>query len=114
NDSPIGDLMTFHDEQLENGPSYKFTHPMYRFKSFKASGYKEIKPLLKKRLENGKICTDLPKIKVIRENVISDINKLDRTYKRLINPHIYKVSLSDSLAEVKFRMLDEHAEANGK
>ena len=112
-ESPLSDLMTFFADEVTAGKAYRFNHPMFRYKSFKTSEYASVKPLLKKRLEKGKICCDLPPLEEIRSNVISDVKKLDRTYKRLINPHIYKVSLSNSLAELKFRMLDERSESNG-
>ncbi|MBI9105803.1 MAG: nicotinate phosphoribosyltransferase [Spirochaetales bacterium] len=113
NSSPLADLMTFYDDNLISGQTYRFNHPMFRYKSFKISQYKEMKPLLKKRLEGGVLCTELPSLKDIRDNVIMNVKTLDQTFKRLINPHIYKVSLSDNLAELKFRMMDEKAEQNG-
>ncbi len=113
NDSPLADLMTFYEDRLSAEKSYKFIHPMYRYKSFKSYDHASVKPLLKKCIDSGKICCDLPELSEIRENVISDVSKLDRTFKRLINPHIYKVSLSEGLADLKFRMLDEKSENGG-
>jgi len=113
NSAPLADLMTFYDDEIKQGQTFRFNHPMYRYKSFRISHYKEIKPLLKKRIDKGALCSELPALDDIRNNVISDVKKLDRTFKRLINPHNYKVSLSDNLAELKFRMLDEKAETNG-
>ena len=113
NSAPLADLMTFRDDELVEGQTYRFNHPMYRYKSFRISKYRSFEPLLKKRIDNGKLCTELPPLADIRDRVIEDIKLLDRTFKRLINPHIYKVSLSDNLAELKFRMLDEKADKNG-
>lgn len=112
NSSPLADLMTFYDDNLEPGNTFNFNHPMYRYKSFRISKYHKIKPLLEKRIDGGKLCTELPPLAEIREKVIADVKKLDRTFKRLINPHIYKVSLSDNLAELKFRMIDERSDTN--
>ncbi len=111
--SPLADLMTFFEDEITTGKSYRFVHPMYRYRSFVSREHATVKPLLVKCLENGRICCDLPDIEHIRNNVISDISGLDRTFKRLINPHIYKVALSENLAELKFSMLDERAESNG-
>ena len=113
NNSPLGDLMAFDDEEISHGGIYRFNHPMYKYRSVRMKDYDSIKPMLKKRIEKGKICCDLPALSDIRKKVLTDIEKLDRTFKRLINPHIYKVSLSDNLAELKFRMLDEKSEQNG-
>lgn len=113
NDSPLADLMAFADEDITGDTTYRFNHPMYRYKSVKISDYARVKPLLKKRIENGNICCEIPTIGDIREQVIADVKNLDRTFKRLINPHIYKVSLSDRLADLKFSMLDEKSDKNG-
>jgi nicotinate phosphoribosyltransferase len=113
NSSPLSDLMTFYDDEIIPGQTFTFNHPMYRYKSFKISRYHKIVPMLKKRISGGKLCTELPLLKDIRKKALSDVKKLDRTFKRLINPHIYKVSLSDNLAELKFRMMDEKSEKNG-
>ncbi|MDC7227302.1 MAG: nicotinate phosphoribosyltransferase [Spirochaetales bacterium] len=110
--APLGDLMTFYEDEIQAEKTYRFNHPMFRYKSYRSVNHNAVKPLLTKRLEGGKLCCELPSIHDIRQKVIDDVKKLDRTYKRLINPHIYKVSLSDNLAELKFRMLDERSEKN--
>lgn len=106
---PFADLMSFREETFDPGVSHKFNHPMYRYKFFNSPPSCTIVPLLEKRMERGEIVCKIPKIEEIRKRVISDVESLDRTYKRLINPHIYKVSLSNNLAEVKFRMIDEYS-----
>ncbi len=111
--SPIGDLMTFFDEEIDAAKPHRFVHPMYRYKSFKSVNHTAVKPLLKKRIENGQHCSVLPDIRDIREKVIANVQALDRTYKRLINPHIYKVSLSEQLAALKFKILDSMSDKNG-
>ena len=109
-DSPLGDLMTFHSEEIKAENTYRFNHPMYRYKHYLSSNHRSVRPLLSKRLDGGKICCKLPSIHDIRRKVIDDVGGLDRTFKRLINPHIYKVSLSDNLAELKFSMLDDKSD----
>ena len=110
NDSPLADLMSFYEDKITSGNTYRFNHPMYRYKSFQISDYGEVRPMLKMRINAGEICSSQPDLRDIREKVITNVLKLDRTFKRLINPHIYKVSLSDNLAELKFRMIDEKSE----
>ena len=109
-EAPLGDLMTFYGDEVKAENTYRFNHPMFRYKSYRSTGHESVKPLLVKRLDGGKLCSELPSIHDIRQKVITDVSKLDRTFKRLINPHIYKVSLSDNLAELKFRMLDERSD----
>ncbi|HAK45166.1 MAG TPA: nicotinate phosphoribosyltransferase [Spirochaeta sp.] len=108
--APLGDLMSFYGDEIDAEKSHRFNHPMFKYKSYRSTNHNSVKPMLIKRLDGGKICCELPSIHDIRQNVIADVKKLDSTFKRLLNPHIYKVSLSDSLAELKFRMLDERSE----
>ncbi len=110
---PIADLISLHEEDISDDRKYRFNHPMYRYKSMTVADYGSIVPMLKKRLDNGRVCLKNPELPEIREKVIKDLKFLDRTFKRLINPHIYKVSLSDNLAELKFRLMDEKTENNG-
>jgi len=48
------------------------------------------------------VSTDLP---AARERAIAGLDRLDDTYKRLINPHVYKVSLSAGLRDLKARLI---------
>ncbi|MBI9104142.1 MAG: nicotinate phosphoribosyltransferase [Spirochaetales bacterium] len=107
NKSPLGDLISCADEELSIGGPIRFNHPMYRYKSLKLESYHSAEPLLRKRISGGKICEPHPPIKDIRSSVIEQMEYLDPTHKRLINPHIYKVSLSDKLRDLKFGMIDE-------
>ena len=42
---------------------------------------------------------------------MANLSALDDTYKRLINPHVYKVSLSEKLKDLKFGMIAEYERA---
>ncbi len=105
-ESPLGDLIGLDDEEIIPGSAYRFNHPMYRFKHINMFDYHSLKPLLKKKISGGKICNNHPSIITMRSSVIESMEKLDPTHKRLINPHIYKVSLSDLLRDLKFKMID--------
>ena len=37
----------------------------------------------------------------------SEVDSLDETFKRLLNPHIYKISLSDRLKDLKSELIHE-------
>ncbi|GAH56232.1 unnamed protein product, partial [marine sediment metagenome] len=49
-----------------------------------------------------------PDLKAIQGRTKRNLKNLDDTYKRIINPHLYKVSLSESLKELKFKMIAEY------
>ena len=65
----------------------------------------EKEDLLKSIFKNGKLVYKSPSIHDIRNNLISDLGYLDRTHKRLENPHNYPVGLEKSLFEEKNKMI---------
>ncbi|MCL4559629.1 MAG: nicotinate phosphoribosyltransferase, partial [Chloroflexi bacterium] len=60
-----------------------------------------IEPLLVEILRDGKLVYDLPSIEEMRKQRQEDMDHLDPGVKRLINPHIYHVSLSEGLWNLK-------------
>jgi len=52
-------------------------------------------------LKDGRLVYDLPSIEGIRQQRILDVDRLDPGVKRLVNPHIYHVSLTDRLWQLK-------------
>ncbi len=66
-----------------------------------------VEPLHEPILEEGKLVYDLPDLESIRAQRIADLAKLDAGVKRLINPHIYHVSLSPKLWELKQKLVAE-------
>ncbi|MBN1201520.1 MAG: nicotinate phosphoribosyltransferase [Anaerolineae bacterium] len=61
----------------------------------------EIEPLLVPVLDEGKLVCDLPPIEDMRARREADMARLDPGVKRLLNPHIYHVSLTESLWNLK-------------
>jgi nicotinate phosphoribosyltransferase len=109
--APIADLITLDGEQLEVGPPYRFYHPRYPYRFLDVVDYHRIEPLLQPVMKDGKILIDPPNLKTIQKRTKSNLTALDDTYKRLINPHVYKVSLSEKLKDLKFGMIAEYERA---
>ena len=101
--SPIADLITLDEEKLEEGRNYTFVHPFSTADLFemKASRYSSFKPLLTKKMEDGRRVSERRSLKEIQETSAGLLASFDRSYKRQINPHIYKVSLSEKLRNLK-------------
>lgn len=72
----------------------------------------EIEPLLVEVLREGKLVYDLPYIEEIRERRKEDVGHLDPGVRRLLHPHIYHVSLTQELWNLK-QSLIEAAIADG-
>lgn len=98
------DILALDGEVIEEEKEYRYYHPMvdYRQFSFKAS---KIEPLLKKRIQNGKRISqripDSRQLKISRNNMQTQLETFDASYKRILNPHIYKVSITENLKDLK-------------
>jgi nicotinate phosphoribosyltransferase len=60
-----------------------------------------IEPLLVEILKDGKLSYDLPSIEQMRVLREADVNKLDPGVRRIVNPHIYHVSVTKRLWDLK-------------
>ena len=107
--SALADLIVLDEEELECGNDYTFYHPFSTqdFFVMKKSSYCSIKPLLTKKLENGKRLYEKPSLKEIQSRSAELLSHFDKSYKRQINPHIYKVSLSEKLRNLKTKLIVE-------
>jgi len=65
----------------------------------------EMEPLLTEILQQGDLVYDLPSMEQMRENRHSDMERLDAGVKRLMNPHIYHVSLTEKLWNLKQELI---------
>ena len=84
----------------------KLTHAIDRWKQIEFTNY-ELRKLQQDIVINGKLVYKMPSLKEIKEYVKKELNSFWDEYKRLDNPHIYKVDLSDDLYELKTKMLKE-------
>ncbi len=57
-------------------------------------------------LREGRLVYDWPSLEQIRATRRADIARLDPGVRRLIHPHIYHVSLSQALWELKYRLIE--------
>lgn len=103
----LGDLITLEEEEFDPARPHAFYHPIRPAAHFVLDTFGRADPLLSQKMKGGKICAELPSLQEIQSITLSKLDTIDRTYKRIINPHIYKVSLSTALKNLKYRMIDE-------
>jgi nicotinate phosphoribosyltransferase len=106
------DLLALEDEEPNLAEKLTLRHPadetMYR--TLDTSRISQIEPLLVDVLSNGKLVYDLPDLDAIRKQRQADIDRLDPGVRRILNPHIYHVSLSQKLSDLKHALLKHLAE----
>jgi nicotinate phosphoribosyltransferase len=105
--SAAADLIALEEEVIPEDRPYTFYHPMYFHDKFTLADYGRVKLMLSLKMKDGKRLNGMPSIKDLQKRVKTNLKDFDTSYKRIINPHIYKVSLSEKLKSLKARLLDE-------
>lgn len=112
NDRMVGDLLTEVNEPVPQGEPVIAHHPMYEYmKKVYRRPYRAAELMVPIFL-GGKQVYEPPHLDEIRQRARNQIDSLEPEYKRLPNPHIYKVSLSEKLYRVKKDLLTYHQEQN--
>jgi nicotinate phosphoribosyltransferase len=96
------------DEAPIKGERYVFWHPSADYRHFYHTVEGNAEPLLKKYLANGALCAPLPSLAENREHMARNIETFDSTYKRLLNPHGYKVSITEKLRRLKLQLIHNY------
>ncbi len=94
------DVLALEGEMIEEGTEYNYFHPSNNYQNFSFSAAK-IRQMLTKKICAGARCVPPAALTAIRENVRTGLDEIDRTYKRILNPHVMKVSLSEGLHTMK-------------
>jgi nicotinate phosphoribosyltransferase len=97
------DLLCLADEDPRTMERFTLRHPTDSTKSrvVKQSDLTAMEPLLVDVLDQGKLVYEAPTIDDMRARRVSDLDRLDAGVKRLVNPHIYHVSLTSALWDLK-------------
>jgi nicotinate phosphoribosyltransferase len=105
------DIVALAGEILDTSKETVFYHPAVDYRHF-AIRPARIEPLLKQRLAAGTPPTkrDPPdrELRTARSVMEAELALLDDTYKRFLNPHIYKVSLTRELKDMKLGFLEQN------
>lgn len=89
-----GDAILFDDEKLIE----RMHHPTFPAKKSDVTS-REFEELLQPVIQNGKVCINLSEVHEIADYAKKRLNQLQPEFKRLENPHIYKVGISTKLME---------------
>ena len=101
------DLIALDYETFDTSRPLTIYDPVNTWKSMTLTDY-TMKELQVKVFENGKRVYDSPSLQEIQRHCQEDLDTFWDQYKRLLNPHRYKVDLSDSLWMLKNSMLQNY------
>ncbi|MFW5683806.1 MAG: nicotinate phosphoribosyltransferase [Spirochaetota bacterium] len=106
--SPLADLIALDSESVSEGERYTFNHPDLSARKFEMAHYGSIEPMLALKMTGGRRMEPVKPLTELQQHCIASLEEFDETYKRIINPHIYKVSLSNELAAMKRELIDRY------
>ncbi len=109
NNQALADLIALCDEKIDSGVNHIFYHPFSTGDMFimRKNNYALVRPMLTKQMEKGKRINAEPTLKELQDRVKENLSHFDKSYKRQINPHIYKVSLTGKLKDLKAELVLE-------
>ncbi len=104
----LADLICLQEESYDGLKELEIFDPNFTYKRKTITDFytKELTTLI---IKDGKLVYDLPTVKEIAAYHKEAFNEFWNEYKRLLNPHIYKVDLSQKLYDVKQSLLKEYS-----
>ena len=101
------DLLTLADETPSQAERLSLRHPndYARHRTLEHAALSGMEPLLVEVLHEGQLVHELPPLAAIRAQRDADVDRLDAGVRRIVNPHIYHVSLSQQLWDLKQTLL---------
>jgi nicotinate phosphoribosyltransferase len=106
------DLLSLDDEDPRQMEQLVLRHPSdhTKIRSFRPQDAAEVEPLQVDILVEGQLTYDLPTIEEMRQQRLDDVRRLDPGVRRLMNPHIYHVSLTERLWSLKQELIQSAME----
>ncbi len=105
--SALADYVALEGEEPRPGREILLNHPTGDWRQLRLVPDR-IETLLVKVMEGGNRTCALPGIGTIRGELRERMATFDSTYLRLLNPHVYKVSISQNLKDMKLSFINRH------
>lgn len=104
------DLIVLHNENPHQMQKIILRHPAHSeaIRILNKNDITFIESLFIDIIKDGNLCYSFPSIDKIREVRDKDLNFLEPGIRRLINPHLYHVSLSEDLWNMKEDLISKH------
>ena len=103
----IADLIALDEETIDTSKPLRIFDPEHTYKSMLLENF-EARELLVPVFVGGRQVYQSPTVMEIQAYAKADMATMWDEYRRLMQPHIYKVDLSDKLYDLKKRLIREH------
>lgn len=108
------DVVALADEDPFEGDLLELHHPHREVhRSMRRSEISRVEALLESVFEDGRRVDGSPDLGTIRERRALDLEQLDTGVRRLVNPHIYHVSLTSKMKQLQLDLVAEATGASG-
>lgn len=107
NNIAIADVLTTHDEVIDNSKSYEIFHPIHTWKRKTLTNF-TVKELQVPVFIDGECVYKKPALNEIRKYCREEVASLPVEVKRFTNPHEYHVDLSLKLWNIKNELIAKH------
>ncbi|MDR0402438.1 MAG: nicotinate phosphoribosyltransferase [Treponema sp.] len=108
----VADILALDDpanpDILEKNRRYVFWHPQADYRHFYHTIEGSAEPLLRIRISGGTALSSPPPLAEIQRGVREGLDRFDQSYKRILNPHIYKVSVTERLRTLKLDLIKNY------
>jgi nicotinate phosphoribosyltransferase len=101
------DIMTLEEEVPQPGVELIAHHPAGDYRRLAIRPAK-VEPLLQEVMRGGEKAKNIPNIKESQQYLTRRLERFDGTYLRLLNPHIYKVSITEGLKDLKLGLIKKY------
>ncbi len=97
------DLLSLQDEDPRSMERIVLRHAsnQTKFRIIEKHNLSEVEPLLVQYLAEGRVIAEIPDLDTLRARRVADVERLDAGVRRLMYPHIYHVSLTQRLWDLK-------------
>ncbi len=109
NGSVKADVLALEGDAVKPGIKSRYFHPANDLRSFEFTASR-VEPMLTPKMRGGKSLEIKRPLPELRSRVQAGLELFDRSYRRILNPHIFKVSITESLRDLKIGFLKEHSE----
>lgn len=102
------DLICLREETIDTAKPLTIFHPVETWKKMTFEKF-SVREIMTKIFEKGELVYDIPTIRQTAAYAKKSHSEFWEEYTRLLNPHIYKVDLSDGLYNLKQKMIAENS-----
>ncbi len=104
------DVIALEDEVLTAGVENRYYHPMIDYREFSFTAAR-VEPMLHCVVRRGERVEprkpDAEQLRLARSTMLLQLESFDASYRRILNPHVYKVSLTEKMKELKLQFIRE-------